>query len=63
MEALEGEAKIVEDESRWYRIGTVGDKVFTVIFTFRGRVIRLISARPAHEKEREVYEQKKNEGK
>jgi uncharacterized DUF497 family protein len=44
-------------------MGSIGDKVFTVVFTFRGEVIRLISARPAHEKEREVYEQKKNEGK
>lgn len=61
-EALQGEAKVVEDEHRWYRIGTIGNRAFTVIFTIRGEVIRLISARPAHEREREAYERKKTEG-
>lgn len=42
------------DEDRYIAIGMVGDVLF-VVFTERGENIRLISARPATEKERSLY--------
>lgn len=42
------------DEERYIAIGKVGDLLF-VVFTERGENIRLISARPATERERRLY--------
>ena len=46
------------DEDRFKALGSVGDKVFVVSYTYRygGEVIRLISARYAKPSERRVYE-------
>ncbi|WP_434478492.1 BrnT family toxin [Gemmatimonas sp.] len=42
-------------EPRWMAIGTVLDRVLTVVFTQSGDTIRVISARPASRKERATY--------
>lgn len=42
------------DEERYIAIGMVGNLLF-VVFTERGEHIRLISARPATERERRLY--------
>ena len=46
------------DEDRFKALGSVGDKVFVVSYTYRygGEAIRLISARYAKPSERRVYE-------
>ena len=46
------------DEDRFNVLGSMGDKVFVVSYTYRsgGDVIRLISARYAKPNERRVYE-------
>lgn len=54
--AITGEAKIVEGEPRWFRIGKLITVIFTVIYTERSEVIRIISARPASREERAKYE-------
>ena len=43
-----------QEEDRWITIGMVND-VLTVVYTERGEDIRLISARPADEEERNEY--------
>ncbi|MCA9924520.1 MAG: BrnT family toxin [Anaerolineales bacterium] len=35
-------------------------QIVTVVFTFRGDIIRIISARPATNNERKMYEYKRN---
>ncbi len=45
-----------EDESRWMVIGKIGIRVWSVVMTYRGETVRLISARPASRKEVELYE-------
>ncbi len=49
------------DEDRFRALGSVGDKVFAVSYTYRygGEVIRLISARYAKPSERRVYEERR----
>jgi len=44
-------------EDRWIVIGTIEDKVWAAIYTFRGEVIRIISVRRAREKEVKLYEE------
>ena len=48
----------IYDEDRLRVLGSVGDKVFVVSYTYRygGDVVRLISARYARPSERRVYE-------
>jgi uncharacterized DUF497 family protein len=47
-----------EEEDRWVLTGsTLADRLLTVVFTERGDTIRLISARRATRRERDVYEQ------
>jgi len=48
-----------EKEDRWQTISLV-DKVLFVVYTEKGKTIRIISARKADEKEREVYNGKRN---
>ncbi|MBN8682100.1 MAG: BrnT family toxin [Chitinophagales bacterium] len=43
-------------EERWKTIGKIFGISFSVTYTLRGTVIRLISARRASQKERELYE-------
>lgn len=46
------------NEERWAVIGrTKEGRELLVIFTIRGAGIRIISARPAHQKERRKYDQ------
>jgi uncharacterized DUF497 family protein len=42
------------DEERWIAIGMVNKALF-VVYTERGKSIRLISARPATKAEKEIY--------
>jgi uncharacterized DUF497 family protein len=43
-------------EQRIVRIGKIGSKIWTVIFTYRSSVIRIISVRRAHNNEQKRYE-------
>jgi uncharacterized DUF497 family protein len=52
-------AKTVEGEARWALIGKIGDHHHTVIVTYRGASIRIISARPSSKNEIEIYERNK----
>lgn len=45
-------------EARWFAFGrTDGNRLVTVVFTIRGRLLRVISARPMSRLERKGYEQ------
>src|SRR3989338_6805911 len=56
------DVKHAEKEARFIAIGkTVGGKTLFVVFTMRGQKIRIISARKAHRKERNLYEAKETE--
>ena len=45
-----------EKETRFYALGkTAGGRLLFIVFTKRGRLIRVISARNMSRKEREVY--------
>ena len=49
-----------QNEKRYVGIGnTVEKKTLCVIFTYRAHLIRVISARAAHRKERDLYEKNK----
>jgi len=43
-------------EDRKVAIGQIGDHIFAVVYTWRGGVRWIISARPAKRKERRLYE-------
>ena len=46
-----------EPEVRYAALGrTYGSRLLTVVFTLRGKRIRVISARPMSKRERETYE-------
>lgn len=45
-----------QDEPRFMVVGRIGDRVWAGVITYRADVIRLISVRPAHRKEVEIYE-------
>jgi uncharacterized DUF497 family protein len=47
-----------EDEPRFMVIGRIGDRVWAGVITYRDVNIRLISVRPASQKEVEIYEGK-----
>lgn len=53
--AVEVQARTV-DETRFMTIGKLGDKFYSCIFTKRGNVIRLISARRSRRKEEAIYD-------
>lgn len=44
-------------EDRWIVIGTTEGKVWAAVYTFRGNIIRIISARRVREKEVKLYEE------
>jgi len=52
---LEFESDGEYDERRWTLIGLVVDQVLVVVYTMRGEVYRIISARRADRSEREKY--------
>lgn len=61
--------RIVVQDRRWdygedrYRVlGMIGGRVFAVVYTMRGSVIRIISARKANMKEVAEYEQNAHPG-
>jgi Uncharacterized protein conserved in bacteria len=44
-------------ETRWFALGrTDGDRLLTVVFTIRGPLLRVISARPMSRPERKRYD-------
>ena len=43
-------------EERWLTIGRIDVAIFTVCYTMRARIYRIISLRPASRKERNAYE-------
>jgi uncharacterized protein len=45
------------EEKRFWLIGHVADQLILAVFTYRRQHIRLISTRPANQKERNWYEQ------
>jgi hypothetical protein len=56
--ALAGEDHSADEEQRFVTIGTDAlDRVLVVVYTYRGRDIRLISARRATKNERKSYEE------
>jgi uncharacterized protein len=42
-------------EKRWISIGLLGDIIVVMIFTLRGKTIRIISVRKANHEERRMY--------
>lgn len=54
-------AKTVDDEERSAMFGKIDGRIWMVIFTMRGEVIRIVTWRPAKRKERGLYEQSKIE--
>ena len=54
-ERIEIPAK-TEDEPRYLVIGKIGEKHWSVIITYRGNKIRIISARRSRKEEIEFYE-------
>lgn len=57
---IERDIKHHEIEERYIAIGmTLNEKLLFVVFTIRGSVIRVISARRANKKERRLYEEAK----
>jgi uncharacterized DUF497 family protein len=44
-------------EDRWLAVGRIDQQIFTVCYTMRGRVYRIISLRRASRKERQAYAQ------
>lgn len=45
-----------QSEKRWYLLGQTDLKrLMFVVFTIRGKLIRIISARDMHKKERRIY--------
>ena len=48
-------------EARWFAFGrTDADRLLTVVFTIRGPLLRVISARPMSRPERKSYDQASN---
>lgn len=53
---LEIPAKTIEDEGRCLVIGKIDEKLWSVVITYRGDTIRIISARRSREQEVKYYE-------
>lgn len=51
------------DEERWLRVGWIGERLFTCVFTYRGKKVRFISLRRSRDIEiaRYLKEKTKNE--
>jgi uncharacterized DUF497 family protein len=48
-------------EDRYILRGSIGDRLFIVVFTYRGNTIRVISARKANSREVRDHEEDKSE--
>ena len=46
-----------EGEPRYVVIGTIGDRYWTAVITYRAESIRIISVRRSREKEVDIYDQ------
>ncbi len=55
-ERVEISVKTISEEPRFAVIGIINDRFYTVIVTYRGSSIRLISARPSRTNEKKLYE-------
>lgn len=53
---LLGAARALDGEQRWLAVGMIENVYVTIIFTWRGEVIRLISMRKARRNERARYQ-------
>ena len=47
-------------ENRYILIGKIGVKIWSAIYTLRGKTIRIISVRGSRKQEKRLYEQKEN---
>lgn len=52
---VEEVSRQMEGERRWKAIGVIGNRRFAVVFTLRGKVMRMISARRTNKKEDARY--------
>jgi uncharacterized DUF497 family protein len=52
--AIEGEAK-TKGEKRFYRTGSIGERQWTAIFTYREARIRIVSVHHARDREKLAY--------
>ena len=53
-------AKLTGGEARYAVLGTIRGRHYTIIVTYRGHRIRIISARASSQAEIQIYEQHKN---
>ena len=54
-DVIEGPANSKDGEARWLKIGCIGDKLWTVGFTYRKSGSRIFTVRPARKDEKDVY--------
>ncbi len=54
------DTRIDYGETRYIGIGKVSEKIIVIVYTLRKTVIRLISARLANKKEKQIYYEKQN---
>ena len=52
-----GDTRRDYSEQRWLTLGKIEGRLFAVAYTPRGKVIRLISARKANEREQRKYDE------
>ncbi|WP_428350443.1 BrnT family toxin [Lichenifustis flavocetrariae] len=52
---FENAARNADEEKRWKVVGLIDDRLFTVVFTMRDGICRLISARRSNVKEKRTY--------
>lgn len=55
VDAIEGPGNSVRGEERWIKVGLIDSKLWTVVFTYRAGLIRVISVRPARKDEKDAY--------
>ncbi len=53
---IEIAVKIVSGEPRFAVIGKISNRFYTIIITYRGTSIRIVSARASRTNEKELYE-------
>lgn len=51
----------IDEEKRFKMLAMVGERILVVVYTMRGENYRIISARLAERKERELYERQRSE--
>ncbi len=51
------DAKNVDTEARFAAIGKIDTKFYTIIYTYRDKAIRIISARRSRKNEEKLYEE------